>query len=136
MQTVESVVQLVGNCRQCEQVMAQAVETATCSEFRGCVGRIRQLLNEFGFQLSAEIRRIGNANDALLLDGDNDYQSCETSLRHVLESYQRVLRSHVPPHTRAMVNRQYEELQQLRDELAGFILVLQGLIDDRMRWTA
>ena len=131
---ISRIVRLAGICHRSEHVFAQAIQSTSCKEFRGCVGRIRQVLHEFRFQLLLELERRGEGvTSGFLNEGEyaSAYSNCESSLRFVVESYQRVLSTPLPPHTTAMLKRQHEQLEQLYDEFKQFVAVLLGLIDDQ-----
>jgi len=134
-----TIANLVGICHRCEQVFGEAVYFDACIEFRGGVGRVRQLLHQFGFQLRAELQRIDLGETGtfpITPDENTDFSNCESTLRHVLKNYQEVLDGRLPAHTRALVKRQYVELQQLFQELSSFVLVLQDLMEKRAGATA
>jgi hypothetical protein len=131
---ISRLVRLTGICHRSEHVFAQAIQSTSCKEFRGCVGRIRQVLHEIRFQLLLELERRGEGvTSGVLNEGEyaSAYSNCESSLRFVVESYERVLRTPLPPHTTAMLQRQHQQLEQLYDEFKQFVAVLQGLIDDQ-----
>jgi hypothetical protein len=133
LEKVDTIVHLIGVCNRCERVFAEVLQSGTCRDFQPGVGRIRQLLNEFGFQLRTELHRLDESKaGAFVIESEDDrpYLTCESSLLHVVESYRHALAGHLPPHTRAMVNRQYVQLRQLRDDLQEFIRILRGLVDD------
>ena len=124
---------LVAICNQSEQVFAEAIQSSASTEFRVCVGRIRQLLNECGFQLRIEMQRINSGTTGVFdcdIESASDSASCQSVLSNLLENYRRVLSGQIPPHTRAMIRRQYEQLRRLCDELTGFVQALQGLLHD------
>jgi dGTP triphosphohydrolase len=131
--TVSHLAPLVGSCYECEQVVAEAIQASACSEFRECVGRIRQLLNECGFQLRVEMQRISDGG-AGVFEQENSVRrhqrSCEAVLSNLLDNYRRVLNMQIPPHTRAMIKRQHDQLQRLCRELTDFVQALQGLLQD------
>jgi len=94
------------------------------------------MLHEFRFQLLLELERRGEGfPEGFLSEGDyaSAYVNCESSLGYVVESYRRVLSTPLPPHTTAMLKRQFEHLGQLHEDFSKFVVVLQGLIDDRHR---
>jgi hypothetical protein len=129
-------VRLVGICHRSEHVFAQAIQSASCKEFRGCVGRIRQMLHEFRFQVLLELERRGEGMTTGFLNESeyaSAYSNCESSLRYVVDSYDRVLSTPLPPHTAAMLKRQREQLEKLYEEFRQFVAVLIGLIDAQQR---
>jgi hypothetical protein len=131
--TVSDLAPLVSICSECEQAVAEAIQSSPSSEFRVCVGRIRQLLNECGFQLRIEMQRIGDGGAGILdmeVRRRSGYRSCEAVLSNLLENYRMVLNGQIPPHTRAMIQRQHDQLQRLCRELNDFVQALQGLLQD------
>jgi hypothetical protein len=133
------IVTLAGICHRSEQAFGQATHSTSCKEFRGCVGKVRQVLHEFRFELLSEIERVGGgAADSLLKESDyaSAYSTDPTSLQHLLDSYRRALEKPLPPHAAAMIRRQHRQLQDLLKEFTEFITMLQGLIDHRQRGAA
>jgi len=122
---------LVAVCNQSEQIFADAIQSSASSDFRAFAGRIRQLLNEYGFQLRIELQRI-SAGSPGTLDVDSRLLSrnsnCQSALRSLLENYRAVLSGQIPPHTRAMIRRQYEQLQRVCNELSELVRALSGLL--------
>ncbi len=125
---------MAGICHRSEHVFAQAIQSASCKEFRGCVGRIRQMLHEFRFQLLLELERRGDGfPEGFLNEGEyaSAYVNCESTLKYVVDSYRRVLHTPLPPHATAMLRRHCEQLEQLYEDFSKFVAILQGLIDHR-----
>jgi len=121
-------------CNQSERIFADAIQSSASNDFRSFAGRIRQLLNECGFQLRIEIQRISTECNGVWLVDDRVISrgaGCRSVLSNLLEGYRGVLRSHIPPHTRAMIKRQYQQLQRLCDELTEFVQSLAGLLSTK-----
>src|SRR6476646_4143176 len=53
-------VPLVEVCNHSERIFADAIQSSASSDFRSFAGRIRQLLNEYGFQLRIELQRLSS----------------------------------------------------------------------------
>src|SRR6185503_12750863 len=108
------IVTLAGICHRAEQAFGQAIHSTSCKEFRGCVGKVRQVLHEFRFQLLAEIERVGEGTAASLLK-ESEYASAymagQASLQFLVDSYGQVLEKPMPPHAMAMIRRHHRELQ-------------------------
>ena len=120
---------LVNTCNRSEQIFASAIQSSPNHEFRTSVGRIRQLLNEFSFQLRTEMQRIQTANSVAREAPDAfSGASCQSSLYSVLDSYRKALAGPMPARTRDMIRRQHDQLQQLSDELTDFVQALRGLL--------
>jgi hypothetical protein len=133
------IVTLAGICHRSEQAFGQAIHSTSCKEFRGCVGKVRQVLHEFRFELLSEIERVGGGAAASLLKESEyaaAYSTGGSSLQYLVDNYRRVLEKPLPPHAAAMIRRQHRQLQELLKEFTEFITLLQGLIDDRHRGAA
>ena len=133
------IVTLAGICHRAEQAFGQATHSTSCKEFRGCVGKVRQVLHEFRFELLSEIERVGGgAADTLLKESDYAaaYATGGSSLQDLVENYRRALEKPLPPHAAAMIRRQHRQLQELLKEFKEFLTLLQDLIDHRRSATA
>jgi hypothetical protein len=99
-------------CTACERTFDMALETAPNADLRGLAGRIRETLQRYQFELRTELHRIGDAAAER-----PDPPSTTAGLRDVLDTYDSVLDHPLPPHPRAMVKRQYLQVQELSSEL-------------------
>ena len=82
------------------------------------------LAGELGFwlwsphaPLGNEICRIGEADLDQLRFESLQGNSCNRALRRMLDYYEQAFNCHITPHTRAMLNRQYSDLQQIYHEM-------------------
>src|SRR4051794_32208487 len=71
---------LLAACRHAEHAFGLAIHAAPSREFRECMGKVRQLLHEFGFQLWTELQRIeGGRSGRFPPNGASLHPNCESS---------------------------------------------------------
>lgn len=123
---ITSIFKLVDTCNQCSQLFRVGAASVADPTFRQSADKIRQKLDLFGFELQTESRRLGGDEfggsryDPIPDDADILTLRCEISLQLVLDHYQQALNaSNLPAHARAMIKRQYFDLQQLYEDVVA-----------------
>src|SRR5262245_58890253 len=117
---ISNLFKLVDSCNQCSFTLRVAAEHIPNDAFRRFSDEFRRTLDRFGFELQTEIRRIDetdldiprtyveNSSDAVSLR-----QRCELTFRTMVSEYETIQASGIPPHARAMVQRQSRALEEL-----------------------
>ena len=77
--------------------------------------KIHEQAEQFEFELRTEMTRL--AAEPVIVCETEDIDPL-LGFEAMLESYRQALESNVTPHTRAMINRQYEEIQKAYEEFA------------------
>ena len=108
---------LIDASTQCRQIFHAAADTLTDPVYKEVVENVQQRLDQFGIELRNEIRRIGQADLDQLPFESLHGNSCNRALRRMLDYYEQAFNCHITPHTRAMLNRQYSDLQQIYREM-------------------
>lgn len=125
-ESITSIFKLVDACNQCSQLFRVAAVSGADSVFQDNANQIRHKLDQFGFELQTETRRIGGGDDfgpsryePIPDDADILTLRCEISLQLILDQYQQALNTNLPAHARAMVKRQYFEIQNAYENMVS-----------------
>lgn len=123
---IVNISKLVDACSQCSQLFRVGAATVADPGFRHSADRIRHKLDQFAFELQTESRRLGGGEfgpsryEPIPDDADILTLRCEISLQLVLDQYQQTLNaSNLPAHARAMIKRQYFDLQTLYESVVA-----------------
>ena len=108
---------LIDASTQCRQIFHAAADTLTDPVYKEVVENVQQRLDQFGIELRNEIRRLGDADLDQLRFEPLQENSCDRALRRMLDYYEQAFNCHITPHTRAMLSRQYSDLQQIYHEM-------------------
>jgi len=90
---------------------ATAVDTDT--ELQQFAKKIHERVNTYEFELRNELQRLASNST---IGSHPTFGDLRSSLQTILESYQQALGGALTPHARAMINRQFEEIQRAHDE--------------------
>ena len=112
-----NLLRLVDACTQCRQIFHGTGETLNNLLYKNVVEEIQQKLEQFGIELRNEIRRLGEADLDHVRFESLQESACNRSLRRMLDYYEQAFNCHITPHTRAMLNRQYSDLQQIYHDM-------------------
>ena len=111
-ETVAKIFKLIDVCKRCVRAFDTTAQFAANTEVRDLIAKISQTVAGYQVELQSEVRRI-EAEDLQIamanaaqsnLDGPDP--KVRRDLEAVLNEYRSVLRTHLPPHARAMVRRQ------------------------------
>jgi hypothetical protein len=119
---VTNIFKLMDICKLSEQVFDAAGKFASNSEVRNLIDRIRQTIAQYEFELRTELGRMDVADvntlrSALQPEGRQTQQNWKQSLETMLREYRYVLKSQLPAHARAMLKRQFLQLDQFHQDL-------------------
>ena len=117
---VASIFKLVDACHRCGLAFRVASDQIANAVFRHYADELRQMMDRFSFELLTEIRRIdggdfGPARSYVepVENPDALQGRCNAALRDVEETYEEILRDHLPAHARAMIKRQSQQFSQM-----------------------
>ena len=117
-ETTHSLFKLMDACTQCRQIFHACAGSLTNPTHTNALDRIPQKLEQFGFELRNEIRRLGQHEDFVIFRFESiQGYSGTLALDHMLDCYQEAFNSPLTSHTRAMLNRQFSDLQRACQEL-------------------
>jgi CII-binding regulator of phage lambda lysogenization HflD len=94
---------------------AAAADEQSDPPVRKFAEKIHEQVEQFEFELRTEMTRLAAEPVIVCETEDIDLR---LGFEAMLESYSQALESNITPHTRAMINRQLEEIQKASDELA------------------
>src|SRR5688572_32242187 len=86
------------------------------ARFRKFAEKIHGTAEQFEFELQTELMRLSARRAAV---SDNPNTSERAAFEAVLEAYRDVLASNITAHARAMVTRQFQEMQRAYEEFAS-----------------
>jgi len=111
-------------CNRCEHLFDAAGKFASSVRMRQLAADIQSSVSRIGFELQKEVRRIEPDNPQLLggavmqsIEAENLENKSRHCLQETLDEYRAAIESRVPPHARAMMRRQYCELNQFYEVL-------------------
>src|SRR6476660_2450160 len=111
-------------CNRCERIFDAAGKFASNVRMRQLAADIHSSVTRIGFELQKELRRIEPEGSGQLISSvmqsiepDDLVNSSRTCLEKTLDEYRNAIESRVPAHARAMMRRQYCELNQFYEEL-------------------
>ena len=116
---------LVDTCSQSSELLLLGSVSTAESTFRKLAQELHRKFDQFRFELQTEMRRLGGSSaDAFLpepVPDDSDIVAvrAEISLQLALDTYQQALNSALPAHARAMIKRQYGDIEQAYRELVS-----------------
>jgi len=84
--------------------------------FQQWADKTRSKVDRFEFELRTELNRLGAEWSGLLRH--EPQETLKPALESTTKRYQAALNGTIPPHTRAMLNRQFQEVQQVNEEFA------------------
>src|SRR5262245_25205258 len=111
-ETVAKIFKLIDVCKRCVRAFDTAAQFAANTEVLDLITRISHTVAGYQVELQSEVRRI-EAEDLQIAMANAAHSNLDPSepkvrrdLEAVLDEYRSVLRTHLPPHARAMVRRQ------------------------------
>lgn len=116
-QAIDRIVKLVEAVNQCARLFASiagAVDTNVA--LQQFAEKIHEKANEYEFELQNELQRLA-ANSTIA--SQPPCRDLRIGLETMLGSYQQALAGTLTPHARAMINRQFKEIQRAHDEFAS-----------------
>jgi hypothetical protein len=115
---------LVDACNRCSAVFRVADERLQDATFRDFHERLQKTLDRFVFELKKENTRIGNREvqephtiDIGCVHVTSPLTQAGTELQSTVRGYDMLLARRMPPHARAMIQRQRQSLGQLLADL-------------------
>jgi hypothetical protein len=116
---------LVDACNRCSAVFRVADERLQDVTFRDFHDKLQKTLDRFVFELKKENTRIGNspepheprAFEVLCVNVSSPLTQAGTELQLTVNGYDTLLSRPMPPHARAMIQRQRHSLGQLLADL-------------------
>lgn len=121
---VKDLFKLVDACNRCSAVFRVAGERLQDGTFRDFHERLQKTLDRFVFELKKENTRIGNDEngesrtfDLRGLNVTSPLQQAGSELESTVKGYDMLLARPMPPHARAMIQRQRQSLNQLLADL-------------------
>ena len=127
--TVSNLFKLVDTCNQCAFTFGVASGQISNDAFRRFSDEFRRTLDRFVFELQTEIRRIDGTDletpriyveDSS--DGKSLLQRCEVTFRAMVDAYETIQAAGIPPHARAMVQRQSRALENLKKQFEETVM--------------
>jgi hypothetical protein len=123
---LRAISKLVDACNQCSELLLLGSVSTAEPAFHDFAQNLHMKFEQFRFELQTEIRRLGGVNpDAFRpepVPDDSDILAVRTeiSLQLALDNYQHALNTTLPAHARAMIKRQYTDIEQAYRELVSF----------------
>jgi hypothetical protein len=96
------------------RVVASAVSPEADLRFQRFVEKIHENVKQFEFELRTELTRLA-AEPAVV--SDTPVANLSDAFKAMLEAYQKALATNISAHTRAMITRQFEEVQKAYEQL-------------------
>jgi hypothetical protein len=123
--TTKTISKLVEACKQCSDLFRVGTANDDNPAFRQFAKETVEKLDQFGFELQTEIRRLGSEklipphSESIPQDSEILALRSEISLQLALDMYEQALNTTIPSHARAMIKRQYFEIQQACEQLVS-----------------
>jgi hypothetical protein len=112
---ISRIVKLIDAVHRVSEMLGGKDQTLSPPAFQGWAEKNRIEVERFEFELRTELNRLGAEWPGLRYDSLPDLK---VRLEKTLELYQSALNSANPAHTRAMLMRQFLEVQRMYDEFA------------------
>jgi hypothetical protein len=123
-EAVTNILKLMDACKRCERILDAAEKFAGRQQLRQKAGEIRLAVARYEYELYSEIQRIDPEHQVAALrnlvqavESDELIDTCKRNLEVALQKYRVVLNSQLPAHARAMIARQFSELERFCQEL-------------------
>jgi hypothetical protein len=121
---INAMMKLVDACNQSSRLFFVVSPATTNPAFQQLALAAWQKLSQFEFELKIELRRLGGMDSgrtefaAIPRDPSILAQECRTSLEILLRQYEETLQTTLSAHARAMITRQFQEIQKHHEKLA------------------
>jgi hypothetical protein len=119
-ESTKGVIKLVDACNQTSRRFAHEGANASNPAIRQFAGNVAEKLDQFKFELETEMRRLGGGHPTPSRTEEKQH-SAEMALRCTLDDYRGALNLPVSAHARAMIKRQYSELQKAYEQLIALL---------------
>jgi hypothetical protein len=114
---IDRIVKLVEAVHQGARLFASAVAAGDSNaEVQRFAEKIHERVNCYEFELRNELQRLA-ANSTIV--SQPQYRDLRLALETMLESYRQALAGTLTPHARAMIKRQFAEIQRAQDEFSS-----------------
>jgi CII-binding regulator of phage lambda lysogenization HflD len=116
-EAIVRIVKLVEAVNQgARRVAAIAAARDTNTAVHDFAEKIHETLNGYEFELRNELQRLA-ANSVIVSQGAS--ADLRVGLQTIMETYRQTLARALTPHARAMINRQFREIERARDEFSS-----------------
>jgi hypothetical protein len=112
---VDRIVKLIESIHRLSGMLALQ-DAGGAPAFQQWADKTRAKIDRFEFELRTELSRLGAELDGFL--SHEPREALKPALEDTTELYQAALNCAIPPHTRAMLTRQSQELQRVNQEFA------------------
>src|SRR5688572_14710312 len=125
LEPIKAMSKLVEACNECAELLLLGSVSTAEPTFQQLAHKLHKKFEQFRFELQIEIRRCFGADPAVPrsepMTADSDILAirAEISLQLALDHYQHALNTAVTAHARAMIKRQYSDIEQAYRELVS-----------------